>query len=80
MMTRKKTPAPTVAEPQQQVSDQGGFPHPIAPPFRAGWEHALTKKYGPRGKAWTSTKSEPQWTLHFQDHDAATWFRDTWTS
>ena len=37
----------------------------------AGWG-MLTKKYGRRGKAWTSTKSS-KWTVHFKDGEAAAW-------
>jgi hypothetical protein len=33
-----------------------------------------------RGKTWTSTKSEPQWTVRFKDGTAAVWFKNTWTA
>lgn len=67
-------------EPAEKTGAEQGFQHAIEPPYRAGWEHALTKKYGTRGKAWTSTKSQPQWTIHFRDKEAAAWFKEAWTA
>jgi hypothetical protein len=78
-MATKKMQANPV-EPAQQTAEGASFPYPVEPPFRAGWEHAVTKKYGTRGKAWTSTKSEPQWTVRFRDSEAAAWFKSTWAA
>jgi hypothetical protein len=60
------------------MPDEASFPHAVAPPYGAGWEQALTTKYGIRGKKWTSTKSDPQWTVHFKDSEAAAWFKENW--
>jgi hypothetical protein len=79
-MAAKKAQAASVAESEQQPPESGNFPHTVEPPYRAGWEHALTKKYGTRGKAWTSTKSEPQWTIRFRDSEAAAWFKEAWSA
>jgi hypothetical protein len=79
MMATKKAQATVVARSQQQVSENESFPHGVESPYRTGWEHALTKKYGTRGKTWTSTKSEPRWTVRFRDPEAAAWFKDAWT-
>jgi hypothetical protein len=78
-MPPKKTQATPVAQSEQQAPEDAAFPHAVQSPYRAGWEHALTKKYGTRGKAWTSRKGEPQWTVHFRNSEAATWFKDAWT-
>ncbi len=78
MMAAKKVQAKPVAPTEPEGSKAESFPHAVDPPYRTGWEHALTKKYGTRGKSWTSTKSEPQWTLHFIDSEAAAWFENTW--
>ena len=79
MMVAKKAQAVPVAESsEQQAAEDVAFPHAVESPYKAGWEHGLTQKYGGRGKAWTSTKSEPQWTVRFRDSEAATWFRSTW--
>ena len=80
MMAAKKTQAAPGAQSEQNAAQDPSFLHAVEPPFRAGWEHAVTKKYGTRGKAWTSTKSEPQWTLHFKDSGAAAWFKEAWTA
>jgi hypothetical protein len=79
-MAAKKTQATPVALPEPPASEHADFPHSVVPPYRAGWEHALTEKYGRRGKAWTSTKSEPQWTIRFRDSIAAAWFKEAWTA
>jgi hypothetical protein len=78
-MAAKKTQTTLVVQSEQQVTDDAAFPHEVQSPYRAGWEHALTAKHGRRGKAWTSTKSMPQWTIRFRDSDAAAWFKDNWT-
>jgi hypothetical protein len=80
MMANKKAQATPVVRSEQQEAEDETFPHAVESPYRAGWEHALTKKYGTRGKTWTSTKSEPQWTVRFRDDEAAAWFKDTWTA
>jgi hypothetical protein len=79
MMVAKKTQATPVARPAQQAADFETFPHAVESPYRAGWEHGLTEKYGRRGKKWTSTKSEPQWTVRFRESEAAAWFKGAWT-
>lgn len=76
-MAPKKAQAAWVGPPEKTGAEQG-FPHPVEPPYRASWEHALTEKYGTRGKKWTSTKSDPQWTIHFREADAAAWFKQNW--
>lgn len=78
-MPAKKTQTASVGVPEKTAAEQG-FPHAVEPAYRAGWEHALTKKYGTRGKVWTSTKSQPQWTIHFRDGEAAAWFKKAWTA
>ena len=80
IMAAKKTQAILVGQTEQQAAGYMAFSHAVESPYRAGWEHALTAKYGRRGKAWTSTKSAPQWTVHFRNGDAAAWFRNTWTA
>jgi hypothetical protein len=80
MMAAKKAQAKPVASSEPEASKDERFPHAVEPPFRAGWEHALTKKHGTRGKAWTSTKSEPQWIVHFADSEAAAWFENAWAA
>lgn len=77
----KKTVAMPVGQrsEQQQIAEDLTFPHAVESPYIAGWEHGLTEKYGMRGKKWTSTRSEPQWTVRFRDDEAAAWFKDTWT-
>jgi len=62
------------------MADELKFPHSVAPPYTPGWEQALTSKYGSRGKKWTSTKSNPQWTVHFKDAEAAAWFKQNWSA
>ncbi len=79
-MAAKKTQAVPPAQLEQQATQDPAFQHAVESPYRAGWEHALTKKYGRRGKAWTSTKSQPQWTVHFKDGEAAAWFKGAWTA
>jgi hypothetical protein len=79
-MKAKKAQATAVAQPEQQAAKDEAFPHAVESPYRAGWEHALTQKYGLRGKTWTSTKSEPQWTVRFKDSGAAAWFKEAWTA
>jgi hypothetical protein len=79
MMTAKKPQAAPVARSEKQAAEDETFPHAVESPYRAGWEHGLTEKYGRRGKKWTSTKSEPQWTVRFKDDDAALWFKSAWT-
>lgn len=79
-MAAKKTKATPIKLPsEQQTAVDLTFPHAVEAPYLSGWEHALTEKYGVRGKRWTSTKSEPQWTVRFKEGEAATWFRSTWT-
>jgi hypothetical protein len=51
------------------------FPYPVSPPYRDGWQDELTKKHGRRGREWTTTPSQPQWTLHFKKESVATWFK-----
>jgi len=79
MMAAKKTQTAPGAQLEQEAADDPTFPHAVQSPYRAGWEHALTQKYGRRGKAWTSTKSEPQWTVRFRDGESAAWFKLTWS-
>lgn len=80
-MAAKKTNTTPVAQvSEQQATENTTFPHAVESPYLAGWEHALTAKCGARGKSWTSTKSEPQWTVRFRDSAAATWFKQTWTA
>jgi hypothetical protein len=79
MMTTKKTQATSVARPEQPIVEDETFPYAAESPYRAGWEHGLTEKYGRRGKKWTSTKSEPQWTVRFKEGEAAEWFKAAWT-
>lgn len=80
-MAARKTNAVPVGQPSEQpVAEDATFPHAVESPYRAGWEHALTAKCGARGKTWTSTKSEPQWTVRFRDSEAAAWFKSTWTA
>ncbi len=78
----KKTSAAPDAQlsEKQQAAEDAAFPYAVASPYLAGWEHVLTKKYGVRGKTWTSTKSEPQWTVRFKDGEAAAWFKSAWTA
>lgn len=79
MATKKTSAAPTRPQPDPEIADPA-YPHAVEAPYRAGWEHALTAKYGTRGKSWTSTKSEPQWTIRFKEGDAAAWFKKTWAT
>jgi hypothetical protein len=65
---------------EQQAVEGVTFPHAVESPYLPGWEHALTAKYGVRGKTWTSAKSEPQWTVRFRQSEAAAWFKSTWTA
>jgi hypothetical protein len=76
MVAKKKEPT-FAAQSEQRIAEDGSFPHSVEPPVRARWERALTEKYGKRGKAWTTTKSEPQWMVRFRDGDAAVWFKKT---
>lgn len=76
----KVTVTPNREQPAQQTAADANFPHAVESPYLAGWEHALTAKYGARGKTWTSTRSEPQWTVRFRDGAAAAWFKNTWTA
>jgi hypothetical protein len=75
-----KTNAPSAEKSEQQTVTDATFPHAVESPYLAGWEHALTAKYGVRGKTWTSAKSEPQWTVRFRQSEAAEWFKSTWTA
>jgi hypothetical protein len=77
-MAAKKAQATPIARSEQQAAENETFPYAVEAPYRAGWEHALTRKCGRRGKNWTSTKSEPQWTVRFRESEAAVWFRNTW--
>ena len=77
-MAPKKTQAVSGVQSEPETADSLTFPHAVPSPYRAEWEHALTQKCGVRGKAWTSTKSEPQWTIRFRDTDSAAWFKPTW--
>ena len=79
-MATKKTKVMSVEQPEQHTAENATFPHAVESPYLAGWEHALTAKYGVRGKTWTSTKSEPQWTVRFRQGEAAAWFKNTWTA
>lgn len=79
-MAAKKINTTSDAPSEHQTVEEEPFPHAVEPPYRGGWEHALTKKYGNRGKAWTSTESEPQWTVRFRDNEAAKWFKNNWTA
>jgi len=78
MMAAKETQAASGAQSEPHAADVQTFPHAVQSPYRAGWEHALTQKCGRRGKTWTSTKSEPQWTVRFRDSEPAAWFKLTW--
>jgi len=78
--TSAKTNALSVDQSERQTVDEATFPHAVESPYRAGWEHALTAKYGVRGKTWTSAKSEPQWTVRFRNSEAAEWFKNTWAA
>ena len=80
MMATKRTQAAPSAQPEPDEVDVQTFPHAVQSPYRAGWEHALTQKCGRRGKTWTSTKSEPQWTVRFTDSESAAWFKLTWAN
>jgi hypothetical protein len=80
MAAKKKTQATTVPRSEQQAAEDEAFPFSVESPYRAGWEHGLTEKYGRRGKNWTSTKSEPQWTVRFKESEAAAWFKAAWTA
>ena len=83
MAAKKKATAASAEQSEQRAVEDATsatFPHAVESPYRAGWEHALTAKYGLRGKTWTSTKSEPQWTVRFRQSEAAAWFKSTWTA
>jgi hypothetical protein len=80
MATKKKISVAVVSQSDNQAATHATYPHAVESPYRAGWEHALTAKCGLRGKTWTSTKSEPQWTIRFKDGEAAAWFKKTWTA
>jgi hypothetical protein len=80
MAAKKKSAAPVELPEEKPAADDPAFPYAVASPYLAGWSDALTKKYGTRGKAWTSTKSEPQWTVRFKDSEAAAWFKDSWVA
>ena len=78
-MAARKTQVASVGETsERQEAEIASYPHAVESPYRAGWEHALTAKFGIRGKQWTSTKSEPQWTVRFKNGEAASWFKDNW--
>ena len=79
-MAARKTKATPSAQSEPQAVEDSAFPYAVESPYRAGWEHDLTKKYGARGKTWTTTKSEPQWTARFRDSAAAAWFKTTWAA
>lgn len=53
-MAAKKTQATLVVQSEQQAPEDAAFPHAVQSPYRAGWEHTLTEKYGRRGKAWSA--------------------------
>jgi hypothetical protein len=69
-----------ISERQHSLTEDANFPHAVLPPYGVGWEHALTKKHGQRGKKWTSTPSKPQWTVRFKEAEAAAWFKEAWTT
>lgn len=56
------------------------YPYPVAPPYGVGWQDDLTKRQGPRGGAWTTTRSEPQWTARFKKAETAAWFKERWAN
>jgi hypothetical protein len=80
MAARKKATTPIVQQSDQQAAHDAAFPYAVESPYLAGWEHGLTEKCGVRGKTWTSTKSEPQWTVRFKVGETAEWFKKTWTA
>ncbi|HEY1735138.1 MAG TPA: hypothetical protein VGG12_00685 [Methylovirgula sp.] len=80
MATKKTSAAPIKSASDQEAIADAAFPHAVESPYLSGWEHALTAKCGVRGKTWTSTKSEPQWTVRFRDGANAEWFKKIWTA
>lgn len=80
MASKKANLALVRPAPEQEAITDAAFPHAVESPYLAGWEHGLTAKCGARGNTWTSTKSEPQWTVRFRDGEAAVWFKKTWTA
>jgi len=80
MAAKKTNSLPIGQQSDQQATEDTTFPYAVESPYLAGWEHGLTENCGARGKTWTSTKSEPQWTVRFRDGEAAVWFKKTWTA
>jgi hypothetical protein len=60
------------------MTAESEFPHAVAPPYASGWQNDLTQREGPRGGRWTSTPSQPQWTVRFKQADKAAWFAAHW--
>lgn len=62
------------------MTDDEKYPYAVSPPYGYGWQHDLTKRQGPRGGAWTTTRSEPQWTARFKKEETADWFKARWSN
>jgi hypothetical protein len=46
IMAAKKTQAVLVRQSEHQAIEDAAFPHAVQSPYRAGWEHARSEKYG----------------------------------